>query len=376
MIGRIVLKVLALAMAGLATMFGLWAYENHVELSRYRDCEHWTQSPGTLKSLELKQGRKGIFRGYYVVCEYTFSFAGQTHAGTNFTLEIMPTRRDANEAKAWVESALGMGEPLPWRAVHHGKLAGWAIGAEELAVSVRHSLRDPPTSTLTATPPMPAFAYWILIAGQLLLALAAALASLFTGWASGPPTNPLQDAHWCEILFRDHPKARLRAWALSLRYFRFVRGSGGGMDDHGDCLMVALRFGSHQDLVQIFAALGVSAVPLDPSAGGSGHVAFAARVPDPSADRVVESTAPGSIMIKGTPVSAYQQPGRLELSVGDQDKPYDVTAAAVESARQIEVLLAALADRLIDPPKDDQHCVCPKYYPSFWQAAAPAKKRR
>ena len=364
------MAVVALAMAGLAAMFGLWAHASFVEHDRYGDFEHWVRSPGTLQSLELERTSISLLRSYHVVCEYTFVFAGRTYAGTRFTLDYLPSTMSANEAKAQVVSVLGLAEGVRWRAVRRYNQDGWAIDPKDLAVAVRHSTRDPTASTLSATPPMPGILYWILIAVQTLLGGAAALLSMFVGYCSLPEVDPLKDPAWCEILFRDHPKARLRAWAQSLRHFRFVRGSGGGRDEQGDCLMVVLRASSRQEVEGIFTTLGVGTCssPRDPSESGMRGVDSAEKSSEKSAARLVESPASGSLMLNGARVFVDRKWDQLELSISDPEKPYEVTSTAVEMAQRIESLLDPLADKLVEPPRDDRHCVCPKYYPSFWVA--------
>ena len=176
-----------------------------------------------------------------------------------------------------------------------------------------------------------------------LLAGAASLLFLLMVWTVESPEDILNDAHWCELLFREHPKRQLREWARSMRYFRFIRGPGGGMTDHGDRLAVLLRAESPLEVDRAFAALGV---------------------PERTASA---SPVPNRIQVEGVDVSVYHANGRLELSITDSRQPYAVTQAAVDAARSVELLLERLAGMLVEPPQDDRHCVCPRYYPSFWQ---------
>lgn len=57
--------------------------------------------------------------------------------------------------------------------------------------------------------------------------------------------------------------------------------------------------------------------------------------------------------------------GRVEVSLFDG---YDVTARTIAIARELEALL--VADQVIDPPLDDEHCLCPRYYPELFTSAA------
>jgi hypothetical protein len=59
-------------------------------------------------------------------------------------------------------------------------------------------------------------------------------------------------------------------------------------------------------------------------------------------------------------VFVWIRDGRIELSCPDG---YDVSRPTVEQARRVEPALTSLADRVIEPPLDDPHCFCPKYYP-------------
>jgi hypothetical protein len=123
---------------------------------------------------------------------------------------------------------------------------------------------------------------------------------------------------WEQYLYRQHSRASLALWVPTLRFFRFCRAYGGHNND-GDRLLVALR------------------TDVDPLPG---------------------LDLPG--------VHRSSRLDRFEISVSDPSTPYEVTDAAVEVARRIEVLLAPLASLVIDPPQADEHCVCPEYYPELW----------
>ena len=185
----------------------------------------------------------------------------------------------------------------------------------------------------------------VLLAVSFVLAAAAGFAGLFflfISWAMDAPGDSLKDPQWCELLFREHPKRQLREWARSMRYFRFIRGSGGGMDDHGDRLAVGLKADYGKDIQRILTALAAS----DPAAPLSRSSDF--------------------VRVRGVKVDIHDSGGKLELSIRDSEQDWEVTQAAVDAARSVETLLEPLVDMLIEPPQDDRHCVCPKYYPSFW----------
>lgn len=138
---------------------------------------------------------------------------------------------------------------------------------------------------------------------------------------------------WNAYLYRRHSPRELRDWATRLRWFRLCRAFGGHNND-GDDLRLALRARTEPERAGVLTALGITEL---------GHV------------RIAGETA----FVTGGP-------GRVELRLSDPDEPYEVTARAVAAALRIEESLGALASSVIDPPLDDPHCVCPKYYPHLW----------
>ncbi|MFD1930080.1 hypothetical protein ACFSKW_01175 [Nonomuraea mangrovi] len=174
---------------------------------------------------------------------------------------------------------------------------------------------------------------------------------------------------WLEYLHGRHSPAVLRAWATSLAYFRFCRAGGGHAGD-GDRLLLSLRTGTESDLLAVMSALGLSAVRLpddnpQPVAGRAYSAAdFAAFVP--SMPRFPHLAQPGHVLIADQPAHVWSAAQVLIVSLSDQRNPYEVTDATVESAKRIERLLGPVASRVVDPPQDSHHCVCPRYYPEFW----------
>jgi hypothetical protein len=178
-----------------------------------------------------------------------------------------------------------------------------------------------------------------------------------------------EESRWQSYLYETHSEPTLRSWCRSLKYFRFCRAYGGHAND-GDQLLLAIRLLSEHDLFEIFSALGI---PIERTTQREPRsVLFAppevARLPPkiPTTD-IPWFFQPSHCHVAGRSVHAWVRTGRLELSVADTQSPYDVTAAAIESACVIEGLVGPLTDRLLDPPQDDKNCICPKYYPSFWR---------
>ena len=234
-------------------------------------------------------------------------------------------------------------------AIH---LGGWALEGYR-------ALRDPAASTsvsaLTADAPVPTLISWIIgwimVVVQFMFAIAAGLLAALMGLASLQQAPLLQDRHWCELLFRVNTKKQLRAWAVSLKYFRFVRGTGGGMCEVGDCLKLKLWAGSHEDIPRILIAIGQFMEPPPKAAEGN---------------ELAPTTMTAGSAVRGLLQCDSSTPDWLTLSVADAQNAWDVTQSAVEFALDIEAVLAPFASLVFDPPQNDRHCICPKYYPSFW----------
>ena len=142
---------------------------------------------------------------------------------------------------------------------------------------------------------------------------------------------------------KDEQKIRLRARIKALKYFRLIRGPGGGMADHPDRLAVEFEAYSHEDVEEITAALSASArpLPLEESANGFGHIRFTDRVGD---------ATPGELVAWGVKLTTFQTPGRLEVFIVGEDDAYRITMSAVEAAHSLEPRLEKVAHRLVNKP--------------------------
>ncbi|MDX3102087.1 hypothetical protein [Nonomuraea angiospora] len=174
---------------------------------------------------------------------------------------------------------------------------------------------------------------------------------------------------WTDYLYERHPPARLHTWARELAYFRFCRAYGGHAND-GDQLLAGLRVETRDDLVRTLSTLGVPVTWLDPDTprpvpGVAYAAAEFARFPA-AMPRFPGIGQPGHVEIAGQRAHVWSHGDRLDLSVADTVDPYNVSDAAVASAKAIEALLAPIAGQVVDPPQDDRNCVCPRYYPDLW----------
>jgi hypothetical protein len=199
---RSALILLALLMAGLATLFALWAHDNTVAHARYSqrygDFDAWVQSPGSFNFLRLRKTSSDRNIGFSVDCEYRFEVAGKQYVGSDFSLQFTTPTMGEAVAKSRVESVLGIAGKSQWRPIRYphvgwhldeSTLDGWELATEGLIISVRHSSSDPSAASLTDMPPLPPWVDWILIVIQSLLAVAAATACVFMTLASIPPSS-------------------------------------------------------------------------------------------------------------------------------------------------------------------------------------------
>src|SRR5262249_10506104 len=145
---------------------------------------------------------------------------------------------------------------------------------------------------------------------------------------------------------------------------RFCRAYGGWNQD-GDSLCVAFRVGSEADVIDIFSVLQIPLVRLPPLS----EVQYPEQEFVNGYHRVgvfPNINQPGNEFIAGEPVFIWIYSDRVKVSVTDDKNIYIVTDKAVRRAKLLEKILKPLENRIIDPPNDDEHCICPKYYPDFW----------
>ncbi|MEV4319706.1 hypothetical protein [Actinocrispum sp. NPDC049592] len=178
----------------------------------------------------------------------------------------------------------------------------------------------------------------------------------------------IYSARWEAWLYELHSAEELRRWARRLGWFRYCRAVGGHAND-GDALRVAVRVGERADLLAVMGSLRIRPrfVPPDvpqPVAGvayaPAEFEAFPSLIPG-----FPGLAQPGHVEINGEKALVWVRSDRLELSIADPGQMFDVTERAVQAAVAIEPLLDGHA--IIDPPVDDPHCVCPKYYPGLWR---------
>jgi hypothetical protein len=74
---------------------------------------------------------------------------------------------------------------------------------------------------------------------------------------------------------------------------------------------------------------------------------------------------PGRCKIMDVDAFVWCGADRIKISISEG---YAVTEKNVMDAEKIETALARLALERIDPPRDTKNCICPKYYPDYFNS--------
>jgi len=161
-------------------------------------------------------------------------------------------------------------------------------------------------------------------------------------------------------LFETVSPETLRHWVQRLRYFRFLRAVGGHAND-GDSLNAALRYEGEADLWSLLTALRIA---LDASSENPSHQDAEASSLRPS---YVPQTAmlrqPGHCKIGGSDVFPWCSASSILISANPRS--YTVEEVHIAAAARVEVILQAMAHRVLDPPGDSLHYLCPQNYPDL-----------
>lgn len=176
--------------------------------------------------------------------------------------------------------------------------------------------------------------------------------------------NPMD--RWHAYLFESHPEATLRAWAKRLHLFRFCRAYGGHAND-GDSLDAAYRYDDFEQVGGFLDALGIELVVHNerlpqPEPGKPYRLDEFEKFPSliPGTQWIEQ---PGHCQVAGQRVFVWCGRDEIKLSVHSD---YEVTEADAEAAATVEQALLQTSLERVDPPTDNQHCICPKYYPEFF----------
>jgi len=181
-----------------------------------------------------------------------------------------------------------------------------------------------------------------------------------------------EERAWKKYLFEDHSEQFLMYWASQLKYFRFVRAR----NDHGgtpDEILLLLRYNGQEDLIKLFDSLEIkfqqfSEEPPQPEPhktySGQEFSKFPSLIPG---TKWIEQPLHQVINGKFWIINGYKDRVKF-IVVGPPEKHWQITKTEFENAKQFETLFENHVHRIIDPPEDSKHCICPKYYPQYWAA--------
>jgi len=173
--------------------------------------------------------------------------------------------------------------------------------------------------------------------------------------------------HWPRYFFQSHSEDTLQSWAKRLHFFRYVRAFGGHAND-GDSLVVTYLYRGCEELVAFFCLLEIpllhhSQPPPQPVPGVTYCNDEMARFPSliPGSTWLEQ---PGHGVIGGRKAFLWCTQREIQIVLSDG---YAVTEATVSQAEAIEEILASASLERLDPPLDNKHCLCPKYYPQYFR---------
>ena len=187
------------------------------------------------------------------------------------------------------------------------------------------------------------------------------------------PQAPLRtdEDRWLDYLYHPYGREAVVRWAVTLPRFRFVKAYGGFAGD-GDALRVAFRTGSEAEVLEVLERLGVAVVryPVgtpQPKAGMALTPEEFAKYPSlvyayPTLGQ------PGWTQVMGEAVNVWVGRDRVQLDVADPVNRWTVSDEAMRMAQRLEPIVENLAARVIEPPQESRHCVCPRYYPELFEA--------
>ena len=130
------------------------------------------------------------------------------------------------------------------------------------------------------------------------------------------------------------------------------------------------RHESEAELRRQFETLGIPLLDMPPDAprmvAGVSYRGDVAAKFLPFVDHLPHIRQPSHTKIDDVSCHVWINAEKWAISVMDSDDPYEVTQRCVDGARRLEPRLLPLANDIVDPPQDNDHCICPKYYPDIW----------
>ncbi|MEO8610409.1 MAG: hypothetical protein ABI690_21110 [Chloroflexota bacterium] len=161
---------------------------------------------------------------------------------------------------------------------------------------------------------------------------------------------------WQQYLFRNHTEATVRDWARRLQLFRFFRAYG-EMNNDSDELIVVFQYQSIDELLAFLKFVGINPVQHTPELASG-------KTLNPLINDTSWIEQPGKCQIAGQTVFIWCMYGRIRISISEG---WEVNEAEVVRAESVEKVLQDAPLPRIEPPVDDKHCLCPKYYREYFE---------
>jgi hypothetical protein len=168
-----------------------------------------------------------------------------------------------------------------------------------------------------------------------------------------------KNPRWENWFFRTHSHAELADWTARMRFFRFCRAVGGFALD-GGTLRCILRVGSEAELIELTGALGIPLheLPADAPAmvRGQTYTMKEMRKFRTRMEAFPRFEQLGWITLASVECMARVSRDGLDLQLsGAAGDSYEVSEADVANAIKIEAVLDPFAERVLQPPPDNDH---------------------
>jgi hypothetical protein len=181
-------------------------------------------------------------------------------------------------------------------------------------------------------------------------------------------SNPVfADNRWAPYFYANHSEDEFKRISSLLKRFRYTRATGGFAND-ADTLELKIKIESQADILHVFNKFEFkpnifTSKPEQPIPGKSYNGEEMSRFPS-----LIDGTEwienPRHTIIFGVNIFilCYEKVIYLALNSG-----YDgVTQQDIENANILEGIFSSFDFEYIDPPTDNSHCFCPKFYPEFF----------
>lgn len=173
--------------------------------------------------------------------------------------------------------------------------------------------------------------------------------------------------------FSIHPRELLKNWANRLGIFRYVRAQKpqDTLDQQGDELQCKFSYSSEKELLEFFSTIGVKPLIYEDEPKKPTIVRRDGRqvIDSNGCPFIIPGTQwiqqPGFLYVQGIPTNIWCEENYIKIS-GKAHSDWKISEIDVLNAEKLEAILLKSQLALIDPPVDNDHCLCPKYYPDLF----------